>query len=63
VGRECLRVLRMGKGLGEKLGWWGHFRQGHDSWILELSIGGSKVGRRQEWELWMLRVGNHLLLL
>lgn len=53
----------MGKGLGEKLGWWGHFRQGHDSWILELSIGGSKVGRRQEWELWMLRVGNHLLLL
>lgn len=56
-------VLRVGEGLGEKLSWWGHFRQGHDCWILKMSIGRSKVGRRQEWELRMLRVGNHLLLL
>lgn len=64
VGWECLGMLRVGERLGQKLGWWGHLGQGHDCWILKMSIGGrSKVGRRQEWELWVLRVGNHLLRL
>jgi len=62
MSRQCLGVLWVIKILGKELLWWrGHFREGHDCRVLEVSIRRGKMGRRQEREL---RVGwNHLLLL
>jgi len=63
MSRQCLGMLWVTKILGEKLLWWrwGHFGEGHDCWVLEVSIRRGKMRGRQEG---VLRVGwNHWLLL